>query len=120
MTDTAEKPDFDIGFELGEIFGEYNNKTKRQELDARWYMQLAKQGYRRAQHRLGCMYAQGIGVPQNDIKAYAWCKVSASQHSPRAMIQLKEIESRIPPDKIAYARKLSKQYYDTYVAPFAD
>ena len=120
MTIKEEQPDFDLEAELGEIIGEYNKKSRRQELSAKWYMQLAKQGYRRAQHRLGCMYAQGIGVEKSDIKAYAWCKVSASQQSPRAMLLLKEIESRLPADEIAHARKLSKQYYDTYVAPFAD
>ena len=120
MTKMAEQRSFDIEFELGEIFGEYKNKARRQELNAKWYMQLAKQGYRRAQHRLGCMYAQGIGVPKNDIKAYAWCKISASQQSPRAMLHLKEIESRLPADKIFHARKLSRHYYETYVAPFAD
>jgi TPR repeat protein len=115
----AEDQESDMQFQLGQIFEQCNDKAWSQKLTAKWYMQLAKQGYRRAQHRLGCMYAQGFGVPKDYVKAYAWCKISASQHSPRALLQLKEIESQMAADQIHHARKLSKQYYGMYVAPFS-
>jgi TPR repeat protein len=65
------------------------------------------------------MYARGTGVKQNYIKAYAWCKVSASQHSRRALLKLKKIEQHMDPDEISNARKLSRQYYEKYVVPFS-
>jgi len=105
-------------YELGEMF-----EKEDSELDYRsafkWYLRSAKNGYRRAQHRLGSMYARGTGVKQNYIKAYAWCKVSASQHSRRALLKLKKIEHHMDPDEISNARKLSRQYYEKYVVPFS-
>jgi TPR repeat protein len=105
-------------FELGEMF-QKNDKTRDYGSAFKWYMQSAKHGYRRAQHRLGTMYARGTGVTRNYIKAYAWCKVSAAQHSRRAILKLRKIEPCLSADQISHARKLSKQYYELYVAPFS-
>ena len=117
VANIAEDQGLESEFALGGIFEECNDRAWRQKLTAKWYMQLAKQGYRRAQHRLGCMYAEGFGVPKNYIKAYAWCMVSASQNSPRALIQLEEIKSHMSAQQIYHARKLSKQYYAMYLDP---
>lgn len=102
-------------FELAEMF-EKNDRARNYRSAFQWYLQSAKQGYRKAQHRLGSMYARGTGVTQNYIKAYAWCKVSASQHSRRALLKLKKIERHMSAGQIAIARKLSRQYYQTYIA----
>ena len=104
-------------FELGEMFQKQHNALDY--ISAfQWYLQSARKGYRRAQHRLGCMYARGTGVSQNYIKAYAWCMVSASQHSRRAMLKLKIIEPHMSAEQISDARRLSRQYYETYITPF--
>jgi TPR repeat protein len=102
-------------FELAEMF-ERDNSARDYRSAFQWYLQSAKQGYRRAQHRLGSMYARGTGVTQNYIKAYAWCKVSASQHSRRALLKLRKIERRMSARQISDAQKLSRQYYETYIA----
>ena len=39
----------------------------------------ARQGLARAQHNLGLMYANGEGVPQDDVLAYAWWNLAAAQ-----------------------------------------
>ena len=105
-------------FELGEMF-EKNDRTRDYESAFRWYLHSAKRGYRKSQHRLGAMYARGTGVPRNYIEAYAWCKVSAAQHSRRALLKLKKIEPHLTAEQIPLARKLSRRYYESYVAPFA-
>ncbi len=105
-------------FELGEMF-QKDDKTRDYSLAFKWYKQSAKHGYRRAQHRLGTMYARGTGVTRNYIKAYAWCKVSALQHSRRAILKLKKIEPYLSGEQISCARKLSKKYYELYVTPFS-
>jgi hypothetical protein len=105
-------------FELGEMF-QKDNRTRDYSLAFKWYLQSAKHGYRKAQHRLGTMYARGTGVTRNYIKAYAWCKVSASQHSRRAMLKLRIIEPYLSGEQISRARKLSRQYHELYVAPFS-
>ncbi|MDX1484817.1 MAG: tetratricopeptide repeat protein [Alphaproteobacteria bacterium] len=40
---------------------------------------LAEKGDRRAQHRLGLMYAQGLGVPRDPAEAAAWFFKAARQ-----------------------------------------
>jgi len=102
-------------FELAEMF-EKDDTARDYSSAFQWYLQSARQGYRRAQHRLGSMYARGTGVTQNYIKAYAWCKLSASQHSRRAFLKLRKIERHMSARQITDARKLSRQYYETYVA----
>lgn len=105
-------------FELAQMFQQVNS-SRNFKVAVKWYMRSAKKGYRRAQHRLGAMYARGSGVSRNYVKAYAWCQVSASQHSRRALLKLKIIEQHMSTDQIDCARKLSKQYFQMYVAPFA-
>ena len=105
-------------FELGEMF-QKDDRTRDNGSAFKWYMQSAKHGYRKAQHRLGTMYARGTGVTRNYIKAYAWCKVSASQHSRRALLKLKKIEPYLSVEQTSRARKLSRRYYELYVAPFS-
>ena len=101
-------------FELGEMF-QKNVATKNYKSAFKWYSQSAKKGYRRAQHRLGCMYARGTGVTRNYVKAYAWCKVAAWQHSRIALLKLRRIELQMSARQISTARNLSRQYYEMYV-----
>ena len=119
MVQYAEDRSSITQFELGHMFQHGADKTRDYKLAIKWYELSAKHGYRRAQHLLGAMYAQGRGVARNYIKAYAWCKVSASQQSRRAMLKLRKIESYMTTQQISDARKLSRQYYEMYVVPFA-
>ena len=89
-------------------------------LAEKWYIGSAKQGYRKAQRRLGTMYALGYGVPKNYIKAYAWFKIAAAQGSPKALSNLTKIEAHMTARQIFYARKLTRQYYQVFVAPFSE
>ena len=118
MAQYAENGSTTLQFELGQMFQQSDDKTRDYKQAVKWYELSAKHGYRRAQHRLGAMYARGQGVARNYIKAYAWCKVSASQHSRCALLKLKKIESFMSVEQVSYARKLSRKYYETYVAPF--
>ena len=40
---------------------------------------LAEQGDASAQHNLGLMYADGEGVPENDVEAVKWYRLAAEQ-----------------------------------------
>ena len=119
MVQYAEDGSHIVQFELGQMFQLGNDKTRNYKQAVKWYQLSAKHGYRRAQHRLGAMYAQGRGVARDYIKAYAWCKVAASQHSRTAFLKLKKIEPNMSLDQISEARKLSRQYCEMYVEPFA-
>lgn len=119
MVQFVEHSSSETQFELGQMFHKSEANVRDYEQAVKWYTQSAKQGYRRAQHRLGAMYARGLGVTVNYTKAYAWCKVSASQQSRRAILMLKKIEQRMSEQQIAEGRKLSRRYYELYVAPFS-
>ena len=119
MVQYAEERSSITQYELGKMFHHGKEKARDYKQAAKWYQQSAKHGYRRAQHLLGAMYAQGRGVARNYIKAYAWCKVSAAQHSRAALLKLKKIESNMSTEQVSQARKLSRQYYEMYVVPYA-
>src|SRR5262245_27894022 len=40
---------------------------------------LAEQGNANAQYKLGVSYDNGLGVPQDEVSAYMWLNLSASQ-----------------------------------------
>jgi len=104
-------------FAMGEMFVK-GESTRDHKLAAKWYLESAKQGYRKSQRRLGTMYAMGFGVPRNYIKSYAWFKVSAVQRSHKALRNLRKVEAHMTVEQIYYAEKLAKQYYETFVVPF--
>ena len=45
----------------------------------RWYRLPAEQGYAAAQYILGFIYAEGRGVPKDDVKAVRWYRLAAEQ-----------------------------------------
>jgi hypothetical protein len=67
---------------------------------------------------VGIEHAHLYGMPKNYIKAYAWFKIAAAQKSTKALSNLRKLESHMTTEQIYYAKKLSKQYYETFVAPF--
>ena len=103
-------------FRMGEIFVK-GDRPRDRRLAAKWYMESAKQGYSKSQRRLGTMYALGYGMRKNYIKAYAWFRVAAAQKSPKAIKNLKKLEVHMTPEQIRCAKKLAKQYYQTFVVP---
>ena len=48
---------------------------------AKWYRMAAEQGLAAGQHSLGRMYADGLGVPQNDAEAVKWIRRAAVQQT---------------------------------------
>ncbi len=59
---------------------------------APWYFDtfsiMAEQGHVAAQFELGCMYANGQGVPQNDAEAVKWFHLAADQGHAEAQFEL--------------------------------
>jgi len=104
-------------FAMGEMFVK-GESPRDHKLAAKWYTESAKQGYRKSQRRLGTMYAMGYGVSKNYIKSYAWFKISAVQRSHKALRNLRKLEPHMTADEIYYAKKLAKQYYETFVLPY--
>jgi uncharacterized protein len=104
-------------FELGQMFRKQEERDYRQS--AEWFLHSAQQGYCEAQYKLGLMYSRGLGVSVDYIKAYAWLKTASTQGSRKALIYLKKLVKKIPPDRLKIARELSRRYYSKYVVPFS-
>ena len=55
---------------------------------------LAEQGLADAQFNLGWMYANGWGVPEDYVQAYAWYSIAAAQGPEKAKTNKAFIEKR--------------------------
>ena len=73
----------------------------------RWYRMAAEQGFALAQSSLGAMYANGEGVPENYVLAYAWLNLAAAQGHEGAVSRKAEVEGLMTAAQIAEAQELS-------------
>ena len=68
-----------------------------------WYHKAAEQGHVEAQHKLGRMYHDGWGVPQDFAEASAWYHKAAEQGQPQALWRLGDMHregSGVPRDAV--------------------
>ena len=71
---------------------------------------LAEQGDANAQYILGVFYDNGLGVPQDKIRAYMWFNLSAAQGREGAAAFRDLIARRMTPAQIAEAQKLAREW----------
>ena len=83
---------FQLGV-LNDIQG--NEDGTRYKKATKWYDQSARLGNKKAQFNLGCMYYEGIGVPQDDFKTREWWHKAADQGETNAQFNLGVIEYSI-------------------------
>ena len=114
MVQYAEDGSSITQFELGEMF-EKDDRARDYKSAFKWYLYSAKHGYRKAQHRLGTMYARGQGVEQDYTQAYAWYKVATFQKSKRAKRKLEVIEAKLSLEQLRRGRWLAQDYFDRFV-----
>ena len=69
----------------------------------------ALQGDADAQNFLGFMYANGDGVPEDNVPAYAWWHLAAAQGHENASMAKDIIRENMTPAQIAEAQKLSRE-----------
>ncbi|MGA8963035.1 MAG: hypothetical protein WB525_00965, partial [Pseudolabrys sp.] len=67
---------------------------------------LAEQGDANAQYNLGVFYDNGLGVPQDKVRAHMWFSLSAAQGRDGAAAFRDLIARRMTPAQIAEAQKL--------------
>ena len=84
----------------------------------RWYRKAAEQGLADAQLWLGFMYADGRGVPEDSVQAYAWFNIAAAQGDDSAEHGKKLIAESMTREQRARAQELARQYWEAYVLPF--
>jgi TPR repeat protein len=71
---------------------------------------LAEQGDANAQYNLGVFYDNGLGVPQDKVRAYMWFTLSAAQGREGAAAFRDLIARRMTPAQIAEAQKLAREW----------
>jgi uncharacterized protein len=69
----------------------------------KWYTLAAEQGYASAQARLGALYRDGKGVPQDQVKAYFWLTLASNQRQSEAKAARAALAAKPPPDEVAKA-----------------
>lgn len=70
----------------------------------KWYRLAAEQGNADAQDHLGDMYADGRGVPQDNVLAYMWFNLA---HADK---RRDRVASTMTPTQIAEAQQLSREW----------
>ena len=86
-------------FTLGQMYFAGNHHAEA----VAWYHKAAEQGHVEAQHKLGRMYHDGRGVPQDFAEAIAWYHKAAEQGQPQALWHLGDMHregSGVPRDAV--------------------
>jgi hypothetical protein len=75
----------------------------------RWYRQAASQGHANAQLLLGVMYANGIGVPQDYVRAHMWWDLALAAGQDVAGQYRELVATKMTAEQIAEAQKLARE-----------
>jgi uncharacterized protein len=70
----------------------------------------SSQGLAEAQYILGVMYANGEGVPQDDVTAHMWLNLSVAKGNLTALEARDRVAKRMTPAQIAEAQKLAREW----------
>jgi TPR repeat protein len=70
----------------------------------------AEQGNADAQYNLGLFYDNGLGVPQNRVRAYMWLSLAAAQGRENAATLRSLTARRMTPAQIAEAQALVREW----------
>jgi hypothetical protein len=74
---------------------------------------LAEKGDANAQYNLGVFYDNGLGVPQDRIRAYMWLNLAAVQGREGAAAFRDLIARLMTPEQTAEAQKLAREWKPT-------
>jgi TPR repeat protein len=66
---------------------------------ANWYRKAADAGDKVAQHNLGVLYRDGLGVEKNEAEALAWFQKSAEQGYAKAQLNLGQLYEKMATQK---------------------
>ena len=98
--------------QLGDMYyaGKYALQFGKDNREAvKWYRKAAEQGDAKAQERLGHMYANGEGVPQDFVKAHAWMNLAAAQGFQAE--NRDRLAAQMTPAQIAEAQELATELF---------
>ena len=99
----AEDGDYQAAYALGMAFQIKGEPARA----VPWYEQAASAGLTEAQILLGTIYARGIDVPRDLVRAYAWLYRAAEKSSPNAQLILESVAGLMTAEEIEAAKALS-------------
>ena len=67
-----------------------------------------------AQYNIGVRYIQGRGKIKDNVEAYKWLNLAASKGVEEASKALKLIESKMTPEQVADAQRLSREWLQSH------
>ena len=76
----------------------------------KWYRQAAQQGHTDAQFKLGQVYEQGRGVPQDDMLAYMWFDIASRQGRKETENIKMKTATRLSPELRQEAENLAEEW----------
>ncbi len=76
----------------------------------KWYRLAAEQGDECGQYRVGVMYAEGRGVPEDFVLGHMWANLAASQGAEGAVKKRDALTTIMTPDQIAEAQRLAREW----------
>lgn len=79
-----------------------------------WYQKAVNQGLAPVQNSLGVMYAFGEGVPEDNVKAYAWISMTAAQGTEKAKENKELIAKVMTRAEITKVQELSREFWEAY------
>ena len=68
--------------------------------EVKWWREGAGQGYASLQYKLGLMYANGEGVPKNEVEAYAWFLLAKANGHEEGSEWISALEKRLTAEQI--------------------
>ena len=71
---------------------------------------LAEQGNANAQYNLGVLYDNGLGVPQDRVRAYMWLNLAAMQGRESAATIRDLVARLMTPVQISEAQKMAREW----------
>ncbi len=82
---------------------------------ARWYRRAAEQGNAVAQIRLARQYADGVGLPRDDVQGFKWLTVAAARGTDsyartNAAKGRDAMSAKMTPAQIAEAERLAREW----------
>jgi len=78
---------------------------------------LAEQGNANAQYNLGVFYDNGLGVPQDRVRAHMWLNLAAMQGRDGAAAFRDLVARLMTPAQIAEAQKLAREWKSNTQSP---
>jgi uncharacterized protein len=75
-----------------------------------WFRKAADRGNAFAQNNLGFIYANGEGLPKDDIEAYKWWLLAGAQGNELAKKNMSLLEARLTPDQRAEGQRLAREW----------